>query len=302
MKIRIGFGLGTTSGGGFDAESFWSVIDALEAQRWDSVWFSERVTGDIADPMAAMAAVAGRTTKLKFGMSVLVLPGRNPVLLAKELATIDVLSKGRLVPAFGLGADVPGEQQAFGVERRERAGRTAEATVLIKRLWTEDSVTHEGHFFRTRELTVLPRPAQKPHPDVWFGGHSPAALRRVGRIGDGWLPSFVSPDEYKAKVDAIRETAAAQGREVEDEHYGALVPYAPSAEAADVMAAAIRARRPDLDPTTVLPVGDDALRAHLERFVSQGASKFVVVRVGRPPDWPDELARLRETVVRPLEN
>src|SRR5439155_23829520 len=97
------------------------VVDACESLGWDSIWFSERVTMDVPDPLVMMAAVAGRTARLKFGPSVLVLPGRNPVLLAKELATIDRLSAGRLVVAFGLGAPAPSEHEVFFVDRTEQA-------------------------------------------------------------------------------------------------------------------------------------------------------------------------------------
>src|SRR5947208_15785161 len=147
MKIKIGFGLGTTAAAAVDGESFWSIVDTCESLGWDSLWFSERVSGPTFGPLASMAATAGRTRRLKFGPSVLVVPGRNPVLLAKELATIDVLSKGRLVTAFGLGVDSSAEREAFGVERSESAARTEEAVTLIKRLWTEDGVTFEGRFF-----------------------------------------------------------------------------------------------------------------------------------------------------------
>ena len=227
MKIRVGFGLGTTASAGLTGRDWLAIVDACEELGWDSVWFSERLTFDVPDPMAMMAAVAGRTRRLKFGPSVLVLPGRNPILLAKELATIDQLSGGRLVVAFGLGAPVPSEHEFFFVDRTEAAPRTEEAVALIKRLWTEDAVTHEGRFFPVRQLTLRPRPVQQPHPDVWFGGHSVAALRRTGRLGDGWLPSFVTPQEYKEKADVVRETAADAGREIDEEHFGALVAYVP---------------------------------------------------------------------------
>jgi probable F420-dependent oxidoreductase len=304
MKVRVGLGLGTSTFAGVPADTFFEIVDALEAGGWDSIWLSERVTGEIPDTLAAMSAVAARTRRLKFGPSVLVLPGRNPVLLAKQLATIDWLSAGRLVVAFGLGADLaPGERQAFAVDPKERAGRTDEAVPLMKRLWSEDAVSHDGRYFRLEGVSVRPLPVQQPHPDVWFGGHSTPALRRVGRIGDGWLPSFVSPAEYKAKADVVREVAAENGREVEEEHYGALVPYIADLERAGPILELIRARRPEMDPRDVVVAGDDAaLRVRLEEFVEAGASKFVIVPIVPPSDWGDELARVRESVVRPLEN
>ncbi|MFI5045371.1 MAG: LLM class flavin-dependent oxidoreductase, partial [Acidimicrobiales bacterium] len=111
MKIRIGFGLGVRTE--FNDDSFANLVDTLETLHFDSLWLSERITGSAPDPVVGMAFAAGRTSHLKFGTSVMVLPGRNPMLVAKELATLDRLSGGRLLPAFGLGAVDPREQQAF---------------------------------------------------------------------------------------------------------------------------------------------------------------------------------------------
>ena len=119
MKIRVGYGFGVRTS--LNDAGFATVVDALESLRFDSLWLSERIGGEAPDPLVAMSFAAGRTTRLKFGMSVMVLPGRNPVVLAKELATLDRLSGGRLLPAFGLGVADPHEQQAFGVARDERA-------------------------------------------------------------------------------------------------------------------------------------------------------------------------------------
>jgi probable F420-dependent oxidoreductase len=305
VKVRVGFGLGTTACAGLEGPEWLSIIDRLEELRWDSVWFSERLSMDVPDPLAMMAAVAARTTRLKFGPSVLVLPGRNPILLAKELATIDQLSGGRVVVAFGLGTPIPSEHEVFFVDRRERAARTDEAVALIKRLWTEDRVTHDGRFYPVGDLTLRPRPVQQPHPDVWFGGHSAPALRRTGRLGDGWLPSFVTPGEYKAKADIVREAAATAGREIDEEHFGALVAYVPvgAAAAAEPIVKPFSARRPDVSPEDVIALdGHRGLRERLEAFVDQGASKFVVVPLVAPQDWRAELAELRAAVAIPLES
>jgi probable F420-dependent oxidoreductase len=288
-----------------DAERFLGLIDACESIGWDSLWFSERVAADVPDPLAAMGVAIGRSQRLKYGTSVLVLPGRNPVLLAKQLASLDVLSGGRIVPVFGLGSPLPSEHQIFGVERKEQAARTDEATRLIVRLWTEDDVTFTGAYYSVSNVTLRPKPVQQPHPDVWFGGHSKAACRRVGRIGTGWLPSFVAASEYKAKVEYIKEVAAENGRELEEDHYGALIAYVPPGadEAAEAILSAIAARRPDIDPRDAIVVGgDDATRARTEEFIAQGATKFVLVPAVPPQDWGDELQRLYDNVVRPLEN
>lgn len=305
MKIRIGFGLGVTASYGLTPDAFFEVLDSCESLGWDSIWFSERATADVPDPLTAMAATAARTQRLKFGTSVLVVPGRNPVLLAKQLATIDALSGGRLVPAFGIGGDTPAEQQAFGVGRKEAAARTEEAVILMKKLWSEERVTFEGNYFTVHDLALSPRPAQKPHPDVWFGGRSKAALRRVGRLGEGWLPSFIIPSEYKIKADTIRTIALESGREIEEEHYGALVPYLPDGVGVDKEAVltAIAARRPDVDPREIAAVdGYESLVDIIERFIEAGASKFVVVPVAPPSRWRSHLQTLREEVASRLEN
>ena len=133
MKVRIGYGLGTRSLTN-DAGRFAAFVDALEGCGFDSLWLSERITGDCPDPLIGLAVAAGRTKKLKLGTSVQVLPGRNPVLLAKEWASLDRLSNGRTLPAFGLGVADPREQQAFGVARGDRAAWFDEALPLIRRL------------------------------------------------------------------------------------------------------------------------------------------------------------------------
>lgn len=298
MKVRIGFGLGTRTR--CNDEHFASAVDALERLRFDSLWLSERVGGEAPDPVVGMAFAAGRTTRLKFGTSVLVLPGRNPVLLAKELASLDRLSGGRLLPAFGLGVADPHEQQAFGVAREERAAWFDEALPLIRRLWLEEEVDHDGPRFPLRGVRVLPKPVQQP-PEVWLGGIAPSELRRVGRLGDGWLPSFVVPAEAGAGRVVVEEVAARHDREIDPEHFGALVAYA-TGPVPDAWRAALAKRRPDLDPADLVPEGWDALRATIERFVDQGFSKFVVLPLTEPDpaDLPDHLEELAG-VVLPLQ-
>ena len=287
MKIRIGFGLGT---GASNPSAFGALVDGLERHGFDSLWLSERVTGAGIDPVVGLAVAAGRTQKLKLGFSVLVLPGRNPVLLAKELATLDALSNGRLLPAFGLGVADPNEQQAFGVERSERASRFDEALPLLRRLWREENVDHDGRYYSYKALTIRPKPLSKM--EVWLGGRAPSELRRVGRLGDGWLPSFSTPGEVAEGRVVIEKAAEAAGRSIDPEHYGALVIYHRGGPLPDRLAALVQARRPGADPREVFPSGASELRAHLQRFIDVGFSKFVVVPAGEPPSWDDELAEL----------
>ena len=298
MKIRIGFGTGARTGVDTQ-ESYRLLVDELERLRFDSLWVSERLSGPGPDPLVAMSIAAARTDRLKFGMSVMVLPGRNPVVTAKELASLDVLSGGRLVPAFGLGAPQLAEHQAFGVRREDRAKIFDEALGLMRRLWTEETVSHHGDRFHIDDVRVLPKPLQQPM-DVWLGGIAPSELRRVGRLADGWLPSFVTPDDVAAGLLTIREVAEAHDREIDVEHYGVLIPYA-NAPVDDQVLEFLRLRRPEIDPTEIVAMSLAELAPLIERFVAVGASKFVVVPFARVTDITSDLEAL-SAVVRPLEN
>jgi len=298
MKVRVAYGLGT---GAFDPGGFAELVDGLESLRFDSLWLSERLTGPAIDPLVGLAVAAGRTTRLKLGTSVMVLPGRNPVLLAKELATLDRLSNGRLLPAFGLGAPDAAEHAAFGVERKERAAIFDEALPLMRRLWTEDDVHHAGTYFRVDGISLRPRPVQDP-PDVWLGGRAPSELRRVGRLGDGWLPSFSTPVEAAEGRVAVEKAAAECGRTIDPEHWGALVIYS-GGPLPDRLRAALEARRPGRDPSEVVPAGLDSLRERLQEFIDNGFSKLVVVpaTTADPASAVSELPALAEAVLT-LEN
>ena len=289
MKVRIGYGLGVRTK--LNDDGFGIVVDALERLRFDSLWLSERIGGEAPDPLVAMSFAAGRTTRLKFGMSVMVLPGRNPVVLAKELATLDRLSNGRLLPAFGLGVADPHEQQAFGVERKDRAKIFDEALTVMRSCWSDAAVTFHGDRFHYEGLRVQPKPKQQPL-EVWLGGIAPSELKRVGRLADGWLPSFVTPADIATARPLIEQVAREHDRIVPDDHFGALIPYAHR-PLPDALMAGLVARRPDIDDVGALvPQGWDQLLALIDRFVDVGTTKFVVLPISEPTDaeaWVHEL-------------
>ena len=205
---------------------FGEVVDTVERLGFDSLWLSERISGEAPDPIVAMSYAAGRTTQLKFGMSVLVLPGRNPIVLAKELATLAVLSGGRLLPAFGLGVADGMEHQAFGVERKRAGEDVRRGAAVMRKAGTTTSSTTTATASTTRACGCGPQPKRL---DVWLGGIAPSELKRVGRLADGWLPSFVTPADVAAGRDVIEQVAAEHEREIEDDHYGVLIPYAMGA-------------------------------------------------------------------------
>jgi len=297
-KVRIGFGLGTSTS--LHGPSYGTVVDALESLGFDSLWLSERISGPAPDPLVAMAYGAGRTERLKFGMSVMVLPGRNPVVLAKELATLANMSGGRLLPAFGLGAVDPVEQQAFGVQRTERAKLFDEMLTVMRQCWTGESFTHHGARFDYDDVRVLPAASKM---EVWLGGIAPSELRRVGRMADGWLPSFVTPADAAAGRSVIEQVCAEHEREIEHDHFGVLVPYA-FGPIPDRLLALLAKRRPDLsDPGELVPTSWEALTDMIRRFVEVGTSKFVVLPLAEPDGadaWVDHLTEAAG-VLRPLE-
>ncbi|MEE9284364.1 MAG: TIGR03619 family F420-dependent LLM class oxidoreductase [Dehalococcoidia bacterium] len=302
MKIRIGAGLIGWPFPTKDPAYFWEFVDLCEELDVDSIWLADRIVAPTLslESMAVMAALAGRTRRMKFGNSVLALPLRNPTVLAKEVATIDFLSGGRMLPAFGLGTDNPAEFEACGVSIKQRAGRTDEAIALMRRLWTEDNVTFEGRYYRTTEATIEPKPTQKPCPPIWIGGRTEAAFRRVGRLGDGWLTSFLSPEEVGHGIDVIRATAAEHGRTVPEDHYGTIISYclAGSREEAMALAAPSMLRvRSDLPPERYCGLGTvEDLVALIEDYIRHGATKFVL----RPMGPPDQILAQTERAAREL--
>src|SRR5919106_6453266 len=187
MNVRIGIALGQWPSKDIQPAAIFDLVDYFEALEVDSLWMSDRIVSpDLRlEPITFLSYIAGRLRKIKFGTSTLVLPTRNPVVLAKELATLDFLSQGRLFPAFGLGGDESKDLAAVGVAKKERAGRADEMIVLMRRLWTEENVTFEGKFYSLQDVTIMPRPWQKNGLPIWIGGGGQGGPGGAGRGGGG---------------------------------------------------------------------------------------------------------------------
>ena len=223
IKIGIGFGGGQT--GLPSPEAICAYAERAEDLGIDSIWLSDRITSrqphlDIACVMAMFAA---RTTRIKMGPSVLTLPARDPILVARTYATLDYLTGGcgRVIMAVGLGND-PNDCLACGVSAGERAGRLEEGVAVLRKLWAGPQVTHHGQFYHFDDVTIEPRPA-KGKLDIWIGGRTDVALRRVARCGDGWFPSFVTPEEFKAGMDRLVAYGAERGRTIDPGEAGVLL-------------------------------------------------------------------------------
>jgi probable F420-dependent oxidoreductase len=286
--VRIGMAPGPMAAGELTA-----VVDRLEDLGIDSLWLSEVVTGPQPDPVVGMAWAAARTRRLKVGTGVSVLPGRHPVLVAKQLASLAALAPGRVLPVFGLQPSRAHERAFFPVPG-PRGEVFDEALVVVRRLLTEPRVTFAGQFFAVEDAGLGQLPT-KPL-DLWLGGSAPAGLRRVGRLADGWLGSFLTPAQAADAVAAIRRAADEAGREVEPDHFGMSLPV-PDGEPDEALVRALHARNPGADPRSVVPSGWAEARELVERYVDAGISKFVVRPGGVPASfdrWLDDFAeRLR---------
>jgi probable F420-dependent oxidoreductase len=288
MKIRIGIG---AAGASSTPEALGELVSGLDDLGFDSLWVSEVLTGPVLDPVVSLAWAAASNPRLKLGTTML-LPGRNVIRLAKQLASLDVLSKGRLLVTLVPGLTYPPEREAIGVDPKRRGAIIDEALPLLRRLWAGETVSHEGAVGTFHDVKLWPLPVQQPL-EVWLGGNVPAALERCGRLSDGWLPSLCTPEEAAAGRAVIEEAAARAGRSISGEHFGMSLGYAR--EAIDgATARAMAARRPRALELT--PVGLPALRALIERFIALGFSKFVLRPVKAPAAWRAELEALAAAV------
>jgi len=307
MKLRIGLGIGPWPFPYEDKESILTFTEECEHLGIDSLWFSERVVSEALnfDPLHLISYISARSSNMKFGTSALVLPIRNPVILAKELATIDYLSGGRLLLVVGLGSDESLDLEVSGIPRKERGGRTDEAITILRLLWSGNPVTFSGKFYQFKHASVQPRPIQVPGPPIWIGGRSDAALRRVGRLGDGWLVSSVTVEELGKGIHLIQRYASEFERKIPDDHYGVYLPFcfgdSPSAAEKIAEPNLIR-RRTDRSPSEFCALGTPAdVRNRIHHYLSAGATKFVMRPLCSPNLWHDQLRTLAQEVIHPLQ-
>ncbi|MEJ5222457.1 MAG: LLM class flavin-dependent oxidoreductase [Tepidiforma sp.] len=301
MGIGIGFGVA-----GFpfsSAEAFGRWIDLLEEHGADSVWFSERLVSSTPtlEPMAAIGMALGRTRRLKAGMNAVVVPFRDPLVLAKECATLDYLSGGRLLPVFGVGDERAPEWRATGREPRGHGAAADEALEIMARLWAGERLTFAGQHYRYTEAVISPLPVQEPLP-LWIGGSSEAAIRRTGRLGTGWLAGLQTPAQVAPVVAAIKRAAAEAGRTIDEDHYGAGFSYRFGSADDPVVQRQLAglARLAGVgDPLGLVAVGGaEEIAQRIREFIAAGVSKFVVRPIAEnDADLMAQTARLLDEVV-----
>ena len=282
--MGVGVGLGIAEFPFAAAKGFWDWIALCEEGGVDSIWQIDRMVSrePFLECMSTMAAIAGATKKLKFGMNVASVGLRDPLLLAKECATIDFLSDGRLLPAFGIGNAAAPVWKATGRPTKARGKRTNEALELIQRLWSEDSVTFEGEFYQYTEACIAPKPVQQKIP-FWLGGSSEAAIRRTARFGTGWLAGLETPQIVGPVIEGIKQAAREAGRPIDEDHFGAAFPYRFGDGNDDATRRQIDAfqKRTKRDARDYFAIGGtEEVIAKLREFVAAGAYKFVLRPIG----------------------
>jgi probable F420-dependent oxidoreductase len=289
-RIKIGIGFGIWRQGMPTPETICAYAERAEDLGIDSIWLSDHIVSrePSLDTACVMATFAARTKRIKMGPSVLTLPARDPVQVAKTYATLDYLtgSCGRVIMAVGLGSD-PRDCEVSGIAPEERAGRLKEGVEVMRKLWGGAHVTHAGKYYKFADVTLTPRPA-KGALDVWIGGRTDAALRRVAKYGDGWFPSFVTPQEFRTGMDQLAVYGAECGRTIEPGEAGVLLLTYASRD---------RARTEAIAQTLceAFPVPAEALAARsavgtpeevierVQSYVAAGCSKYVLWPIS-PPD------------------
>lgn len=297
MTIAAGLGLFEFPFSG--ARAFWRWVDLCEAGGVDSLWQSDRLIVDrpMLECMSTMAALAGATKRMKFGMNVASVALRDPFLLARQCATIDMLSEGRLLPAYGIGSPLSQDWRGTGTPTAGRGARTDEALAIMTALWRGERLTFSGRFFSCEDAIISPLPAQKNLP-LWIGGASTAAVKRTARIGSGWMGAREPPEVAGQVVAAIKREADALGRRVPDDHYGTGIFFRFGRMDEPVVRhelGKLAKRLPDRDPREATVIGGVTdLTARIAEFAAVGVTKFVLRPMASDDD--DMMAQTRQLI------
>ncbi len=278
MGINAGLGIANFSFD--DPRGFWKWVDMCDQGGVDSIWQSDRIieSAPNLETMSVMAALSGRTSNIKFGMNVASLGLRNPVLLAKSCATIDFLSEGRLLPAFGVGSALSHDFTATGTPTKGRGKRTDEGLQIMSRLWSEDRVSFQGEYYLLDEATICPKPIQDPLP-LWVGGSAEKAIERTARWGTGWQAGIESAEDIEPVIKKIKQRAIELGRKIPEDHFGAgfAFRFGSENEKIVIQQKEILSTRLKKDPEELIAVGNkEHIMQLVHSFLNAGVQKFIL--------------------------
>lgn len=252
-----------------------------EAMGVHSFWVIDRIAYDNLEPFTVLAAASAVTEKIRIGTSVLLAALRHPTLLAKTVATLDLLSRGRVTLGIGFGSR-ENDFTAVEIPFHGRGSRAEEALRLMKRLWTEEGVTHRGRFFQVENLTIGPRPIQSPHPPIWMGGSAEAVLRRAARLADGYICGSSAIQDFPSLWEKISGLAISAGRNPQEIEKAALTFMAiddNKAKAVDACAAYVQRYygKVRMDVEKHLLVGaPEACAEKIRYFFSKGLDTLII--------------------------
>jgi probable F420-dependent oxidoreductase len=280
MAKTIAIGIGIMEYPFETIDGFWRWVDLCEEGGIDSIWQTDRMISrtPILECMTALAAIAGRTKRIKFGVNVVSVAMRDPVLLAKQCATIDVLSNGRLLPGFGIGSPRGPEWTAMHLDPKTRGRVTDEALEVIHRLWSGEKFDYEGRHIKLTGAQIAPVPVQPDLP-MWIGGSSDAAIRRTAKYGTGWQSGAETPETVGQVIAGIKEALLTTGRHIDEDHYGAAIAYrfgGPDDPGVAKVMDEYKART-GRDAREYFAMGDAAvIMERIASYVDVGACKFIL--------------------------
>jgi len=304
MSVRIGIGTGL--GRPLAVEDYWRLVQFCEAHDIDSIWHSDQLLRPSLEPVVMLAALAAMTKTLRFGMNAVVVSYRDPLILAKECATIDYLAPGRLLPVFGVGDAADPAWKATGRGTRGRGERANEAIALIRRLLSEQAVSFHGQHFQYDNVAIEPRPG-RPIP-IWIGGQSEAAIRRTAALGDGWLGGLTAPKIAGTVVARIKAALKDTGRRIEADHYGVVIPFrvggTDDQPILSFQQAMIARGRVSPEEPPMIAVGDKATVVNVFRqYIDAGISKFVAIPLsGDAQDLQRQMLHLVQDICPEVED
>ena len=296
--MGIGAGIGIANFTFDDARGFWRWVDLCDNGGVDSIWQSDRIIDAASnlETMSVMAALAGGSKRLKFGMNVASLGLRHPVITAKQCATIDVLSEGRRLPAFGVGSALSRDFTATGTPTAGRGKRTDEGLQIMSRLWTEDKVDFVGEHYTLEGATIAPKPIQNPLP-LWVGGSAKAAIERTARWGTGWQAGIETAVDVAPVIAAIKDRAQELNRHIAEDHFGAGFGFRFGDKDEPIVARyhELLSKRLGKDPSGLSAVGtaDDMMRL-VHDFHVAGVHKFILRPIASGTD--DMLEQTRRMI------
>jgi len=304
--IRFGLSLGGYADDVPGRDALVELARKAEAVGFDSIQVGDHIQwhAPILEATVLMATFAVVTERLRIASSVIILPLRDPVLLAKTVASLDVLSGGRMIFGVGVGGDNPLEYAAMRIPLSERGSRANESLEIIKGLWANERFSYAGRHFAIRDVAIAPRPVQSSIP-IWVGGGSEAALRRAARYGDGWIGAFASPRKFGRLSADLRRFLHEEGRKAEGFTFGMYLFANVDDDAARARETAVRyvERVYRLDGARIVErfgvVGPvEACAGRALAYAEAGADYIVLGPVSDHRDWPRQLDGYGEVIER----